>query len=379
MSSPEPPTIFVTAGEASGDTHAANMISALARRLDGARFVGVGGPRMAEAGCELLADVTAHASMWLDVLAKIPYYRRLIRTVAEQMRRRRPAVLVPVDSPGLNWHLAAAARRLGIPVMYYIAPQVWAWASWRVKKARRLTDHIACILPFEQEYFRQRGVAATYVGHPMFDHVPPRPPAVPSPPDDGAWRVLLLPGSRVKEIRRHAPAMVRAAELICRQFPRATFTFAAVDRRCAELVADSAGTSLPIIAGRTHRLLVESHFALATSGTVTLETAYFGVPMVVFYRVSRVTCALFSWWLSHTRYYSLVNILAQREVVPEFMPWFGNADVLAEAVIGRLKDPQALVKTSQELIALTDPLKSPLGTSASAAVADLVVRTMQKN
>jgi len=161
MNSSQAPTIFLTAGEASGDAHAANLIIALSERLPSARFVGVGGPRMAAAGCELLEDIVASASMFLDNLVKVFYYRRVIHRLADAMAKRRAAVLVPTDSPGLNWHMAAAARRLGVPVMYYIAPQVWAWAPWRVKKLRRLTDHVACILPFEPDYFHQRGVEAT--------------------------------------------------------------------------------------------------------------------------------------------------------------------------------------------------------------------------
>jgi len=379
MNSSQAPTIFLTAGEASGDAHAANLIIALSERLPSARFVGVGGPRMAAAGCELLEDIVASASMFLDNLVKVFYYRRVIHRLADAMAKRRAAVLVPTDSPGLNWHMAAAARRLGVPVMYYIAPQVWAWAPWRVKKLRRLTDHVACILPFEPDYFHQRGVEATFVGHPMFDHLPARPPARPSMPSNDAWRILLLPGSRRNEIHRHATAMVSVAELVARRYPRAEFTFAVVDDRSAKWVADAAGASVPLVVGQTDRLLAESHLALATSGTVTLEAAYFGVPMVVFYRLSRATYSTFSWWLMNIRQFSLVNILAGGNMVPELIPWYGRISQLSEAVIDQLSNPCGLANTSRALIELTKPLQAPLGKSASAATADLVIQTMRKN
>ena len=378
MSRQDQPTVFLSAAEDSSDMHAANLIAALAERRPEVRFFGVGGPRMVEAGCELLADITAHASMFLDNLTKVPYYHSIIRRMGAEMSRRRAAVLVPTDSPGLNWHMAAAARRIGVPVMYYIAPQVWAWAPWRVKKVRRLTDHVACILPFEEEYFRSRGIRTTYVGHPMFDHLPARPAARASPPGDGAWRILLLPGSRVKEIHRHGAAMVRTAELVGRRYPKADFTFSVVNERSARLLVKWAGSSLPIVIGQTHRLLAESHVALATSGTVTLESAYFGVPMVTFYRIRRLSNAVLSWWLMNTRFYSLVNILAGRELVPELIPWFGRPELLADAMIAQLDDPDGLIATSRALIKLTEPLKAPLGKSASAAAADLVIQTMRR-
>jgi len=377
MASREAPIIYLTAAEASGDMHAANLIRALRAKLPNARFAGVGGPLMAEAGCELLEDIIANAGMLLDVIHSIPYYRRIISRVTNEIGRLKPSVLVPVDSPGLNWHMAAAARRHGVPVMYYIAPQVWAWGAWRIHKVRRRTDHVACLLPFEQEYFRSRGVNATFVGHPLFDHMPPRTGSYPSAPTDGAWRIALLPGSRSKEIHRHAPAMVEAAGQIRRQFPKAEFTFTVSDPRCADLVGEAAGSSLPIVTGDTCSVLADSHFALATSGTVTLEAAYLGLPMVTFYWVSRLGHALLSWWVMRTEYYSLVNIVAGREMVPELIPWFGDPGRLADAVVAQLRRPEQLARTSTDLIALAETLRSTGNQSASAAAADLVIQTMR--
>jgi lipid-A-disaccharide synthase len=366
-------TIFLTAAETSGDMHAANLIRALAARLPNAKFVGVGGPQMRAAGCELLEDVVAHAAMGLDVFTKLPYYRRVIRQIAGAMRQLKPSVLVPVDSPGLNWHMAAAARKLGVPVMYYVAPQVWAWAPWRVKKLARLTDHVACLLPFEQDYLRSRGVAATFVGHPMFDHLPARPAARPAPPADGAWQIVLLPGSRKKEIRRHAAAMADAAGIIRRSWPKAEFHMALADERGAELAAAAAGGKVPLVVGQTYGRIAEAHLAIATSGTVTLEAAYLGVPMVICYKASRLLFAFFRHALASTRYLTLANILANREVVPELIPWLGSAEALAAPALKLLADPPALERISRELIAVSEPLREPLGKPACEATADLVM------
>lgn len=371
------PTIFLTAAEASGDTHAANLIRALRAREPGLRFAGIGGPRMAEAGCELLEDVTAHASMLLGSVRKLGYFRGIVRRVAEAFRATRPAVHVPVDSPALNWHLAAAAKGMGIPVMYYIAPQVWAWAPWRVKKLRRLTDRVACLLPFEEPYLRQRGIDATFVGHPLFDHVPPRPSERPAAPADEAWRIALLPGSRTAEVATHAPALRDAAEAIRRRYPRAEVTFAAAHERAERQIVQAAGREIPILTGRTHEVMAASHFALAVSGTVTLEAAYFGLPMVVFYRASRVGYAVGRGWLFRTEYLSLVNIVAGRPLVPELMPWSGRSEEVALAALRELADPDALAAKSRTLIALAESLRAPAGGSASDAAAQIVLQTLR--
>ncbi|MHC4716761.1 MAG: lipid-A-disaccharide synthase, partial [Planctomycetota bacterium] len=298
------PTIFVTAAEVSGDIHAARLIRALSARLEGPRFVGVGGRHMAEAGCELLGETTGRATMLLHSVAQVLYFRRLIGRVAEAMAQRRPAVHVPVDSPAMNWHLARAAHRRRIPVMYYICPQVWAWAPWRVRKLRRLTDAVACILPFEPEYLRPRGVNAHYVGHPLFDDLPrPDPPDLAQAARTGRWRIALLPGSRVTEINHHAPALAQVYDRLRRRYPQAEFTFTAFGAEAADRIRRKAGRDdLPMEVSRTPEVLRQCHFAVVASGTVTLEVAHFGVPMVVFYRASRLGYHLLGRWLIRTPY-----------------------------------------------------------------------------
>lgn len=374
----EPPTIFITAADVSGDAHAAGLIGALRLRRPDARFVGVGGQRMAAAGCELLAEPVRRAAMLTGTIAHLSYYARLIRTVARAMSRLRPDVHVPVDSPALNWHLARAARRRKIPVVYYIAPQVWAWAPWRARKLRRLTDAVACILPFEVPYLRARGVNAHFVGHPLFDALPAAdPPDLAAAAADGSWRIALLPGSREAEIRGHVPALVETMDRLARHYPKAEFAFTAFNDVAADLIRGLAGRDdLAVEVGQAAEVLSRSHLAVAASGTVTLEAAHFGVPMVIFYRASRLLYHLTRRWLVRTPHLSLVNILAGRRLVPELMPWSGDAVRLVAAVETMLQDVAALRRLRGSLQELVAPLRAPPpGTGADNAAA-LVVATM---
>ena len=374
--SPRPITIFLSAAEASGDEHAARLIGSLRARLNHVRFVGAAGEQMAAGGCEVLADLTAQASMLGGPVLRLGYYLRQLRRLKKAMRDIRPDVFVPVDSPALNWHLAAQAKGIGCPVMYFISPQVWAWAPWRVKKLSRLTDRVACILPFEQPYLCDRGVRATFVGHPLMDALPP-----PGPPSDlieayadGTWRVALLAGSRAGEIAHHAPALVGVAKEIQRRWPRATCTFAAKTKEAAQAIAlacDKAGAgNVPVLMGHTHEVLAGAHVAIVTSGTVTLEAAYFGVPMVIFYRTSRLLGAmhrLLGRWAVPTRFLSLVNILAGRALVPELMPWHGNVRKVTGAAMEMMEDLGRLCQMRQQLLELVGPLRAASGTAADNA------------
>jgi len=385
------PVIFITAAEASGDHHAAELIRALKTRLPGARFVGAAGPEMAEAGCEVVADLTQRASMVLGPLANLGYYRRAVKKLKKAMADARPDIHVPVDSPALNWHLARAAKELSVPVMYYVAPQVWAWAPWRIKKVRKLTDHVACLLPFEEDYFRHRGVAATYVGHPLFDQLPPQPRAKDCPDLaqawlDGCWRVALLPGSRPGEIRKHTGSLLRLASAITSRWPGAKCTIIAANQGAERNIlraVDEANKGQPpsqlcdIVVGNTAAVLGDSHFAVAVSGTVTLEVAHFGVPMIVLFRTSRLVYYLLR-WLLRIKNFSLVNILAGRAVVPELIPWFGDEKKLAATTIGALEDIGSLVATRRKLLNLTAPLATPRQGGASANTADIIAEMLGK-
>ena len=379
-----PLTIFLSAAEASGDEHAARLIAALRAAAAGeVEFVGVGGAKMAAAGCRILADLTAKASMLVGgPLLRLGYYVRMVRRIRRAIREIRPDVFVPVDSPALNWHLAKTARKLGIPVVYYIAPQVWAWAPWRARKLARLTDRVACILPFEQRYLWDRGIRATYVGSPVFEGLPDRPAELPDIAEawsDGKWRVAMVPGSRDGEIRGHMPALLKTAEAIRRRWPAARCTFTAHNDSAAELIRKLArGAEIDITVGRTHEVLSQSHFAVVKSGTVTLEAAYYGVPMVVFYRTGRLlgAAARIGRWAVATTSFSLVNILAGRRIVPELMPWYGKTDVLRSMVLEVMEDYGCLFQTRSELIRLADGLRNSAAATASQNAARIILEVL---
>ena len=381
-----PVTIFLSAAEASGDQRGAQLIHALRQRLPDARFVGAAGPRMAEAGCQVLADLTRQASMLARAVFRAGYFLREVRRLQKAIREIRPDIVVPVDSPALNWHLAAAAKKCGCPVVYYIAPQVWAWGPWRSAKLARLTDHVACILPFEEAYFRSRGIAATYVGHPLFDMLAERPAVLPDLMDawvTGCWRVAMLPGSRVGEIRDHTPALLRVARAIRSRWPKARCTFITHTEADAQAIRQScrAGRdNIEVAVQQTEQVLSQSHFAVAKSGTITLELAHFGVPMVVFYRVNwpiHLAYKLLGHWAVPTQAFSLVNILARRRVVPELIPWRGGPASLVRMVLEVLEDLGYLMEARQALLDLTEPLRvKPPGTAAGNA-ADLICRVLR--
>lgn len=377
-----PVTIFLSAAEASGDMHAAGLMEALRQRLGEVRFVGVGGPRMAAAGCEPAVeglDLVSSASMLTGPVLRLGFWMGAVKRLQRAIAEIRPDIHIPVDSPALNWHLAGAAKKAGAKVCYYIAPQVWAWAPWRVKKIKRLTDHVACILPFEENWLRQRGVAASYVGHPLFDHLPPRREPLPDLLDawaHGKWRVALLAGSRPGEISNHCVALAETAAAIRKRWPGAVCTFAAGQGKAAEIISEMLPVDLKagveITEGPAEEVLARSHFAIVVSGTVTLAVAHFGLPMVVFYRVGRPMYNLLGRWLVRMPQFSLVNILAQRKVVPELMPWYGNTSKLISTVLEVMDDVGWLVEVRDVLTELSDSLLLPDGQTASGNTAEII-------
>ena len=383
----QPITIFLSAAEASGDEHAAGLIRALKQRLPDARFVGAAGKRMAEAGCEVVTDLTDMATMLGGPLLKLRYYKRQVSLLKEAIRETRPDVFIPVDSPALNWHLAREAKKAGIAVVYYIAPQVWAWGSWRVGKMARLTDSVACILPFEQRYLRDRGVNATYIGNPVFDDLEDRT----TEPHDlakawahGKWRVALVPGSRSGEIKGNAKALLAVSKAIQRRWKQAECTFTARTPKDADMIAKQCERDdLNFSIGRTMEEFERSHFAVICSGTVTLQAAHFGLPMVIFYRAGIVMRLLYATigrfkWMVSTPSLTLVNILAGRRIVPELMPWNGNPKALVKMVMHTMEELGYLVEMQQQLAEVVKPLRPPNGKTAGENGADLVIQELRR-
>ncbi|MGD0484597.1 MAG: lipid-A-disaccharide synthase [Gemmatimonadales bacterium] len=336
MSAPSP-TVFVSAGEPSGDAHAAAFVAALRAAVPGVRVEGLGGPRLAEAGAELMARIEDLTVMgFVEVLAKVPAHARLLRAMRARFARGDIALVVLVDYPGFHLHVAEAARRAGIPVLYYIAPQMWAWAEYRVRKLRARVSHLAVILPFEEAFFRGHGVTTTFVGHPLLDRAPAssdRAAAARELGLDPARPVLsLFPGSRGQEVRRLWPVFRGAAELVRGARPEVQVVVAGT----AAGAYPQAGATR-VVADRADLVLAASHAALCKSGTTTLEAAIALTPMVIAYRVHPLSYAL-ARVLAKLRWIGLVNLVAGREVAPEFIQGRARPDLLAGALLPLLTE-----------------------------------------
>ena len=352
------PTVFFSVADASADAHTAEVIRQLRSRLEGVECVGLGGPKMAGAGCRVLRNLVERSAMLSHALGQVGFYFRLLREVKRFFRESPPDMVVVVDSPAWNFHVAQAAKRRGIPVVYYIAPQLWAWGAWRAGKLRRCADRIACILPFEPGWYGQRGIAAEYVGHPLFD-CDRQLAAGPWDGQSGQFpTVALLPGSRSHEIERLWPAMQRIARRILEAFPEARFRSAAPSVAVAETLGERLAADLPVevqhgsIAAATRG----ADLTVVASGTATLEVAAEHVPMIILYHVNGLQWHLIGRWLVKTKHLSLVNILAQRELAPEFMPLGGRVEEAADVALELLRDEGRRARMREDLARLTEPL-----------------------
>jgi lipid-A-disaccharide synthase len=316
--------ILISAGEASGDLYAAELVNALRRRFPEAEFFGCTGPRMRAAGVRTVIDAASLSVVGLaEVLVHIPRiygdFRRLVRSAEED----RPAVAILTDSP--DFHLRVA-RRIGrqVPTFQLVAPQVWAWREGRVRQMRRDLRGVLCIFPFEEVFFRSHGVAAHYIGHPLTRVVRPSQSKQEFLRKHGfdAIRPLItmLPGSRVGEVARHLPALVQSGEQLSRRANLALATPAGFGERAgARFFSERTGrTPIQVIEGETRDAIAHADVALAASGTVTVETALLGTPMVTFYRVHPLSWT-FGRHLVRVPYYTMVNLIAGRKVVPELM------------------------------------------------------------
>ena len=343
MASSRPLTIFFSAGEPSGDLHGANLIRQLRNRCDGLRAVGYGGPEMAQAGCSLHADLTTLAVMWFArVLLNLHEFWSLVSRADRYFRHHRPDAVVLIDYPGFNWWIARRAKAHGIPVFYYAPPQIWAWARWRVRKMRRLVDHVLCGLPFEQEWFRQQGCNATFVGHPFFDEVRRHEYDQRFLEEHGRREgplVAILPGSRTQEVTNNLRWFLKAAARIRQQVPQVRFAVAAFKPQQAELARREVaatqrvpGLPIEVFVGKTPELIRLADCCMAVSGSVSLELLYHTTPTVILYRISR-TAYFVQGFFRKVKYITLVNLLSTEELFPRDLTPFDPAQEDADKVL----------------------------------------------
>ena len=371
--------IGVVAGEHSGDTLGAALITALRERVPGVRCFGVAGPKMIAAGCEAWAGAEELAVMGLaEVVQHLPRLLRLRRSLLRRFAAARPAVFVGIDSPEFNLPLARALRQRGVRTVQYVSPQVWAWRQGRVRTIGTSCDLVLCLLPFETDFYARHGVAAEFVGHPLADQIPlvvdraaaRRALAL----DAAAPYVALLPGSRVGEVSRLAEPFAAAAAHIGASRPGYRFLapMASAAVRAQFLAAIERVPGVPeirILDGQAQQALAAADGVLVASGTATLETLLTGRPMVVAYRVSPVTAFLLrTVGLVKVPYFSQPNLLAGRRLVPEFLQEAVQGPALGEALLAELGNPAHVQELLTEFTRIHEQLRRGGAALAASAI-----------
>jgi lipid-A-disaccharide synthase len=367
--------IFISAAEPSADAHCAGLITALQQRNYDIEYVGVGGPKMASAGCRLLETTTGKAVMIYKAFRHVVHFYRLIKRITGFLKRNKVDLVIVCDSPSFNFHIAKAAKKAGIQTIFYVAPQLWAWAGWRIRKLRKYCDKLCCILPFEQDWFGQRGIEAVFVGNPLFDELNidlanQKRQYENFEPKNA--RIALMPGSRAAEIESLWLPMQQIAIRLKKQHPSETFVTVALDTEREKILKATQipGFECQYAIGTVGSTASACDFSIVASGSATLEVTAAGCPMVIMYQSSRILWHLVGRWLVKPKYLSLVNILGGKELVPEFMPYFSSIEPIVEKIEQLLEDSNRLAQTNSELIKLTEPLARK---KASEQVAEIVI------
>jgi lipid-A-disaccharide synthase len=372
--------ILISAGEASGDLYASRVVEALKRRYPDAEFFGCAGPRMQAAGVRPIVDQRSLAVVGIvEVLAHIPRIYGEFRKLIRASERETPDVAVLTDSPDFHLRLAKKLHARGIPVVYLIAPQAWAWRSGRTKLMSRVLKHLLCIFPFEENFFRDRGVPTTFIGHPLARIVKPNMTRAEFCAKFGFEEsdriVVLLPGSRHGEVARHIPYLMDASRLVSARLSAGKsvqyvlalpggFTAGLQNR---EIFSERArAASIQVIEGYTWDCLAQAEVALAASGTVTIEAALSGTPMVTFYRVNALTWIL-GRWMVQAPFLSMVNLVAGRRVAAELIQGDMTAESIAREALLLLENEKARDAMRVELAEVAAKLASPMDPMETAA------------
>ncbi len=363
--------VMISCGEASGDLYAAALASEISRADPGGQVFGLGGDRLAAAGAELVGHYGGLSVTGLvEALAVVPRALAMLRRLVVAARSRRPDVLVVIDFPDFNFRLASAVRRLGIPVVYYVGPQVWAWRSGRVRAMRRFVQRMLVIFPFEEAVYREAGIPVEFVGHPLVDLTETGAPraavlgAVGLAP--AAPTVALLPGSRPNEVQRLLPVLVTAAARIAVAQPDAQFVVARAPHLDDELFAplrrwDGPGRPPAVVESRTDAVLSSSDVVVTASGTATVQAALHERPMVIVYKVSPLTYRIGRRFL-RVDTFGMVNLVAGESIVPELIQERCTPEAIADEVLGYLTDADRVRRTRASLRAV----RAQLGASGAS-------------
>jgi len=379
--------IFFSVGEPSGDEHAAHLIEELRWRHPDLEACGYGGPQMEAVGCDLHYQMTDLAVMGIvRVLPLLSKFVKLARDAERFFQEERPDAVVLVDFPGFNWHIAKRAKAAGIPVFYYLPPQLWAWGSWRVHRVRKYVDRVLCALPFEHDWYTEHGISAEYVGHPFFDEVAAKTldqDFLETQQKAGGKIVGILPGSRTSEIKRNWPFMLDALWYLHSKHPEVRFLVAGYKEKyvdaCRAMLEDS-GYELPVefYVGKTSEIIEAADCCLMVSGSVSLEMLARQTPAAVMFKIDWFE-TLLKWLLVRVKYISLPNLIADRMVLPEWI--ISNApDRAVRQIIGTLDDwlsePQHLAAAKAELENLCD---TAISRGANSRAADAILEAIGTN
>ena len=344
-------SVLIVAGEASGDMYAAELVTDLLGKVPQGsfKFFGCGGKRMRQSGVETVVDIHRLAVLGpFEAVSHLGHLYSALRLLVNEARARRPRLAILLDFPDFNLRLAGKLKALGIPVLYLISPQVWAWRSGRVKQMQKTIDRMLVILPFEKDFYAERGMQVDYVGHPLVDRV--RVSKSRSEffhahkLDESVPTVSLLPGSRTSEIRFHLPTLLQAARWLHWQRPVQFLLPAASSLHVSQIrkiLADSGGPPLSLIEYDTYNAVGHSDLAVVSSGTATLETALLGTPLITVFKISNFTWIV-GQYLVRVPFYSLVNLIASRQIVPELFQSAFTAERLHAEMVGLLDQPERL-------------------------------------
>ena len=342
--------VMIVAGEMSGDQHAARLVRGLRAVRGDVEWFGIGGDALRREGVRTVVDAHDMAVVgFFEVLARIAFFRRVFRQMVALLDAEKPDALLLVDYPGFNLRLAAQAHARGIPVLYYVSPQVWAWHRSRIPKMARMLDLLMVIFPFEVDVFKSTGLRTVFVGHPLVDSVR-RTLAAPSPElpwPAGGRRIAILPGSRRQEIQRVLPPMLAAARELRQREPATVFLIPAASVEIAALIeAQLAGrpaaerAAVAVVTGQMREVVRQARAAMVCSGTATVETALLKCPMIVVYRTARLTY-WFGRMIIRVKWLGMVNLIANRTLCPEFIQNAATPAAMADALEPLLEDTPA--------------------------------------
>ena len=368
--------VLLVAGEASGDLHGADLVEALKRQAPEVEVFGIGGTHLREAGMEVLVDTANIAGMGLvELKDKLPALMRAYRLLKQILRSSPPDLLVLIDFPEFNLRLAKVAKRCGVPVLYYIGPQVWAWRRNRVHTIARWVDRLAVVFPFEPPWYAQAGCAAEFVGHPLVDRArPSRTRAetlVGYGLDPAQKTVLLLPGSRSQEVRYLLPPLLRAAEILGAKYQFVVAVAPTLAVTDIETVVNQAAVQIQVVSGDTYNLIHAADLALVASGTATLETALLGQPMVIVYRTAPLTYTL-ARLLVRVPFIGMPSLIAGRKLVPELV----QGEVTGERIAAEAKRILDTPAVREEMIAGLSEVRRQLGEGGAAVRAAAIALEM---